>query len=298
LYTNNYRLKTASCQRSDVKSPVCTDNWYTLRLRILSIAAVGTLGFFVFLAVMLSDSKKNADLLKEIRDTRYPVQENLLAALNGLETIDSNLEHAFISSNSALLDHSMILAAQFRGHLHRAMILEKKYHEQINAILSQFDEYFSSSHALAQAIITNQKDFAETTSHKQSNAIAFNALIDALGGLQTRQSEALVASVDSATQRASESLRVGLTTGVLTAILLFVIALLTTSSIVQRINHMVSSLKEIAVGNGDMSKRIALTGSDEMTELAFWFNTFIEKLQRVTEESTAILIIIYRANRL
>ena len=258
-----------------------------MRWRILSIAAVGTLGFFVFLVVMLSDSKKNADLLKEIRDTRYPVQENLLTALNGLETIDSNLEHAFISSNSALLDHSMLLAAQFRGHLHRVMILENKFHEQISDILSQFDVYFSDSHTLVQAIISNQIEFTETTARKQRNAHAFNSLIDALGGLQTRQSEALVASVDAATQRASESLRAGLTTGVLTAIMLFVIALFTTSSIVQRVNHMVSSLKQIAVGNGDMSKRIALTGSDEMTELAFWFNTFIEKLQNVTEESTA-----------
>ena len=201
-----------------------------MRWRILSIAAVGTLGFFVFLVVMLSDSKKNADLLKEIRDTRYPVQENLLTALNGLETIDSNLEHAFISSNSALLDHSMLLAAQFRGHLHRVMILENKFHEQISDILSQFDVYFSDSHALVQAIISNQIEFTETTARKQRNAHAFNSLIDALGGLQTRQSEALVASVDAATQRASESLRAGLTTGVLTAIMLFVIALFTTAA--------------------------------------------------------------------
>ncbi len=260
---------------------------HTLRWQILSIAAVGTLGFFVFLIVILGDSKDNADLLKEIRDTRYPVQENLLAALNGLETIDSNLEHAFISSNNALLDHSMLLAAQFRGHLHRAMIIEKQYHEQINDILGQFDEYFSSSHALAQAIISDQTEFADSTSHKQRNARSFNSLLTALGDLQTLQSEALVNSVDAATQRASDSLRVGLTTGLLTAILLFMIALFTTRSILQRINNMVSSLRQIAVGNGDMSKRIPLTGSDEMTELAFWFNTFIEKLQRVTEASTA-----------
>ncbi len=259
----------------------------TLRWQILSIAAVGTLGFFVFLAVMLGESKDNADLLKEIRDTRYPVQENLLTALNELETIDSNLEHAFISSNSALLDHSMILAAQFRGHLHRAMILEDDYHERINKILSQFDEYFTNSHALVQSVISNQTEFADTTSTKQKNAHAFNLLIDALGGLQTSQSEALVSSVDAATLRASESLRVGLTTGIFTAFMLFMIALITTRSILQRINNMVSSLRQIAVGNGDMSERIELTGSDEMTELAFWFNTFIEKLQRITAESTA-----------
>lgn len=259
----------------------------TLRWQILSIAIVGSLGFLIFLVVMLGGSKENADLLKEIRDTRYPVQENLLAALNELETIDSNLEHAFISSNAALLDHSMLLATQFRGHLHRAMILEHAYHEEIHNILSQFDIYFSNAHGLTQAVMTNKTKFPDTTSQKQQIAHSFNNLIDALGGLQTRQSEGLVSSVDAATQRASDSLRVGLTTGMLTAALLFLIALVTTRSILQRINNMVSSLRNIAVGNGDMSKRITLTGSDEMTELAFWFNTFIEKLQHVTAESTA-----------
>ncbi len=258
-----------------------------LRWRILSIAAIGTLGFSVFLAVMLVESKDRADLLKNIRDVRYPVQENLLTALNELETIDTNLEHAFIASNTALLDHSMVLAAQFRGHLHRAMALEHRNVEEINVILGQFDDYFSKSYGLTQTTISGQLEFSKTTPLKQENARAFNKLIDALGNLQKEQGDSLVASVDAATRRAADSLRVGLTTGILTALLLFFIAAITTRSIVQRISNMVSSLRQIAVGNGDMNVRIPLTGSDEMTELAFWFNTFIEKLQRVTTESTA-----------
>jgi len=50
---------------------------------------------------------------------------------------------------------------------------------------------------------------------------------------------------------------------------------------------MVSSLRKIATGTGDMNVRIPLTGADEMTELAYWFNTFIQKLQHLTTESTA-----------
>ncbi|MEM7256209.1 MAG: EAL domain-containing protein [Pseudomonadota bacterium] len=259
----------------------------TLRWRILSIAIVGTLGFMLFLAVMLSSSKDNADLLQEIRDTRYPVQENLVAALNELETIDSNLEHAFITSNAALLDHSMLLAAQFRAHLHQAMVLESEQREMITALLAQFDAYFRDSHGLAQAIITKQMDFSETTAIKQKNAQSFNHLLDALGDLQLSQTDALVTTVDAATKRAAESLRAGLITGLITAMLLFLIAFITTRHILQRINTMVTSLRQIAVGSEDMAVRMPLTGSDEMTELAYWFNTFLEKLERLTRESTA-----------
>jgi len=233
------------------------------------------------------EAKDRADLLKDIRDIRYPAQENLLAALHGLEFIDSSLEHAFISSNSALLDHSMILANQFRGNLHKALVLEHESSEELNLILDRFDHYFSRSHHLAQDIISNKKVFSETTATKQENARLFNELIELLGDLQATQSATLVASVDAATRRATEALRVGVTAGLLTALLLFLVAFVTTRGILHRINSMVSSLREIAVGKGDMDQRIVLTGSDEMTELAFWFNTFIEKLQRLTEESTA-----------
>lgn len=258
-----------------------------LRYQILSIAAIGTLGFFAFLFVMLTESKDRADLLKEIRDVRHPVQENLLAALHDLQFIDSDLEQALFFSNKALLDHSEILAGEFRSQLHSTMMLDQSQAVEVNKILGQFDNYYRSSYELVRSVITDQTSLKSITPQKQRNANNFNAVIDALGGLQQMHSDSLEASVDAATLRASESLRVGVTTGILTAVLLFIIAFVTTSSILRRINSMVSSLRQIATDTGDMNVRIPLTGSDEMTELAYWFNTFIEKLQRLTDESTA-----------
>ena len=259
----------------------------SLRLQILSIAAIGTLGIFVFLAVMLAASKERADLLKEIRDVRYPVQESLLAALNNLEFIDSNIDQSIFSSNHSLLEHSDILAGQFRAHLRKTMVLEHSQAADVGELLTQFDLYYRDSHALALAVINGEKSLTSITPEKKDNAHAFNSLVRVLGNLQKEHSNSLVTSVDSATLRASNSLQVGLTTGLMTAALLFLIALITTRSILQRINNMVSSLRNIATGTGDMNVRIPLTGSDEMTELAYWFNTFIERLQRLTTESTA-----------
>jgi len=260
---------------------------HSLRWQILSIAVIGTLGSFVFLALMLVDSKDRADLLKDIRDTRYPAQEKLVAAHHGLEFIDSNLEQAIATSNSSLLEHSMTLSGEFRSNLHRAMMLEKSRAADLNEILTNFDEYFRRSYTLAQGVITEKKSASSVAGEKQKIAHKYNKVVTALGDMQTEQNNSLVNSVDVATSRASESLRVGVTTGILTASLLFVLGLLTTRSILQRINNMVSSLRQIATGNGDMDVRIPLTGSDEMTELAYWFNTFIERLQRLTTESTA-----------
>ena len=132
-------------------------NRHSLRLQIMSIAVLGTLGFFLFLFVMLSASKERADLLTQIRDTRYPVQENLQAALHNLKFIDSDIEQAIFSANTALLDHSMILASEFRSHLHNSMKLDNTKASDLEKILGEFDKYYVNSSKLAQSVIRGDK---------------------------------------------------------------------------------------------------------------------------------------------
>lgn len=58
------------------------------------------------------------------------------------------------------------------------------------------------------------------------------------------------------------------------------------------INEAVRSLKDIAEGEGDLTKRLPVNTKDEVGEMAIWFNTFIEKLQgiihQITENSSGV----------
>ena len=64
------------------------------------------------------------------------------------------------------------------------------------------------------------------------------------------------------------------------AILIFFI----TSTVVKPINRVVDGLRDAAEGDGDLTKRIEIKSTDEVGELARWFNTFIEKIQRTISE--------------
>ncbi|MDK9705781.1 MAG: methyl-accepting chemotaxis protein [Desulforhopalus sp.] len=44
---------------------------------------------------------------------------------------------------------------------------------------------------------------------------------------------------------------------------------------------MIGKFRDIAEGEGDLTKRIAINSKDEIAELATWFNTFLDKLQDV-----------------
>lgn len=55
-------------------------------------------------------------------------------------------------------------------------------------------------------------------------------------------------------------------------------------SITRPINQAVASLKDIAQGEGDLTKRLPVNTKDEVGEMAMWFNTFIERLQGIIKD--------------
>ncbi len=56
------------------------------------------------------------------------------------------------------------------------------------------------------------------------------------------------------------------------------------SSFVRKVNMVVSGLKDIAEGEGDLTRRLEVTSRDELGDLAHWFNVFIEKMQGIIKD--------------
>ncbi|MCP4721191.1 MAG: methyl-accepting chemotaxis protein [Desulfobacteraceae bacterium] len=70
----------------------------------------------------------------------------------------------------------------------------------------------------------------------------------------------------------------------ITTLVLLVVGALTyvvSGRFIRPINLMVDGLKDIAEGEGDLTMRLASDSKDEIGEMARWFNTFVEKLQKI-----------------
>ena len=52
-----------------------------------------------------------------------------------------------------------------------------------------------------------------------------------------------------------------------------------TKRIMRRLDRTVQALREIAEGDGDLSRRLEVTSQDEIGKVAHWFNTFVGKIQ-------------------
>ncbi len=64
------------------------------------------------------------------------------------------------------------------------------------------------------------------------------------------------------------------------------------TAIVRNINNVVAGLKDVAEGEGDLTKRLQRPGNCELGELADWMNVFLKKLQgivgRIADNSNAV----------
>ncbi len=115
-------------------------------------------------------------------------------------------------------------------------------------------------------------------------SVKFEAMREQLNTLTERN----LADAEKASKTANETYAValsvlvgGLVVGVLLSVAMAVIIGL---SITRPINAAVVSLKDIAEGEGDLTRELPASGKDEVGELARWFNTFLAKLQGIIAE--------------
>ncbi|WP_242504805.1 methyl-accepting chemotaxis protein [Aliivibrio finisterrensis] len=76
-------------------------------------------------------------------------------------------------------------------------------------------------------------------------------------------------------QALSNGLLSGLMSSIIGIVLIFFIAKSIGTTLINLTNH----FENIAQGDGDLTQRINVASKDEIGQLAFWFNTFIEKIQ-------------------
>jgi methyl-accepting chemotaxis protein len=69
--------------------------------------------------------------------------------------------------------------------------------------------------------------------------------------------------------------------GFVSLVLSFFIIRAIAKNITNTLNDTVLMLKDTAEGEGDLTKRLHVTSNDEVGEVSKWFNTFIEKLQKI-----------------
>jgi len=104
-----------------------------------------------------------------------------------------------------------------------------------------------------------------------------------LTGNQVKKTAAEIA--DMATVELNASIRKAnhnnLMVSIVVILALLILGFFITTGIIRPIGETVAMLKDIAQGEGDLTKRLIIKNKDEIGDLSEWFNTFIEKIHGI-----------------
>ncbi|NJL32198.1 MAG: HAMP domain-containing protein [Phycisphaerales bacterium] len=127
-------------------------------------------------------------------------------------------------------------------------------------------------------LVQNWEELDKVAAARQTagDAVLEQAMATSLGGI--KETEDAVDHAASSLQSASYTVITGLIIAVLVGVAL---AFFITRSIVTPIRQIINRIKDIAQGEGDLTKRVDVTSKDEIGELGIWFNTFVQRVHDI-----------------
>ncbi|WP_317928867.1 methyl-accepting chemotaxis protein [Halioxenophilus sp. WMMB6] len=267
-------------------------NWLgslRIKYKILSVALVGTVGFLVFLGLIVNTGKANNQRLEQVRSVHFPMLEMANSNIVLLDRANELMGNAASTGEHEMLKLARKSVTDLNANLDKQNELNPGFTSDIAAVRRSVNNYFEKSAALTSSMIDGTVDFnqlADLADEKSRLGDLANA------NLRDFREKALTTfsdTIKTVNEAQTDNLTMGMIIGGITITALVVIgfsvALLVTGSIEQ----VIRSLKDIAEGEGDLTQRLPRSTKDEVGELVQWFNVFVEKLHGTIGEVVRVI---------
>lgn len=262
-------------------------NWFnriSIKFKLMLIPLVGVLGFATNLIYNFSVNTETRYKLESVRDLYYPILER---SDNVIVLLDRTVE--VLNSSVSAGERDMIKGADENAERMRALFreirgLEPERKQVVDELGSSFENYYALAREISEGMITGSADFAQLNAKVEVMGSKLNRLKGDLADFRDQSHELFTSNISNSIADANTALNVGAGIAVLITVVLIAVALYVTMQVTSNIGRVVSSLQEIASGEGDLTKRIRQDSQDEIGTLVYWFNSFIERLQGIIKE--------------
>ncbi|MFT4765554.1 MAG: methyl-accepting chemotaxis protein [Oleispira sp.] len=250
----------------------------SIKAKIIALAGAAIIGFMISLAVNTSINSQNSERIQKVRDVYFPVVQKADANLVKLRQIKELLNTAVSTGEVEFIQNADRLKGEVITDVETIIDLWKDRSQENQRLRDQFKQYYSLAHEVSAGMLSGNLDMSKMTS-KINNMN--NALATVKASMEKLSVDALAEfnqTVEVSISDAQKALTLGmLVTGVTIAILLL-LGWSIVSSIGTALGSLLISLKDIASGDGDLTKRIKKTSNDELGDVVDWFNQFVDKL--------------------
>ncbi len=248
------------------------------------IPIIGTIGFTIYLIISLATMTQIVEQLDKAYVVEYEYLKTSEASLLYLDKIKESLSSAVSMGEGDLLTTSKNYAENFRKKIKSAYQIDQKNTALLQQLLTDFNDYYQQAYTLSKEMVDGTIDFDSLESRSTTMVDKLNALQKKLTQFQNSKNKSFNDAFETVSTKVNSTTTLGIITGVITIIILFSASYPIASSIHKSLQSVIFSLKNIAQENGDLTVRLSTNNSDEIGNLVYWFNNFIEKLQGVIKD--------------
>lgn len=252
--------------------------------KLFLIPIIGTVNFLLYVGITTNTAFNNVSVLEKARDVEFPALLASRNALVSMQNVKESLSSAVTTGDEESLDRANNLADDTRENLTAIVQLNDDLAMTVTPILQSFDRYYDIAFGVSKSMVDNTADFSKIGQLSTEMNDIFENTTNNLTSFSQSRLSAFESAIQESNEAASSLIWVGLAMGLITTLVLFATAFPIVSNLRKSIVDVVSSLKDIAQEDGDLTVRINTKNQDEIGDLVFWFNQFIEKLQGVVRD--------------
>jgi len=256
----------------------------SIKIKILVIPVIAIIGFIAALAVNGSISSDNSARLAQIQDLFFPVVQSSRENIVRINRTEELLNTAVSTGEGDMIYSAESTFKELKSKLGEQKELWPDKAATIEELESLSDKYFQVAVRLSNGMINGDLNPEEMPSLVQKMNESLARLKRGLTELNEGALQAFYRTVEQSNEAATNAF---VTTLILSLVAIAIIILISASVIMmitRNINTMLESLKDIASGEGDLTKRIKQSSYDEIGDLVHWFNQFMNKLHESINE--------------
>jgi len=256
------------------------------------------LGYFVSMLYGFIKGHTSESSLLEVSAYIFPASQESQAALTAFKEQIKLYNDAVLLGDRALVKTGQEKAAEVQRNLslivsHRGIRPEKK--KRIEAALSNLAAFSQQAQAVYSQMSSSSEEDASATPEEDKNDSDSN--ISAQAAQLAKQTKELQTILEEFTVEFSDELRASIAVvrsdtknlRVLNMTMFFIVVIgsslliyfLIKKAISLPMKTTVNMIRDIAEGEGDLTKRLQIQSRDEVGDLAQWFNKFIDNLQNM-----------------
>jgi methyl-accepting chemotaxis protein len=243
------------------------------------VGSIGITGIRAINNNVESILKKNVPSIEYLLTINRDVQRAITSERSVIfADTSSDFYREMISTHQSAIQYSMYNLGEFKK-----IAVSKEEKELLKELEKAMEDWIAVTDRAVQARETNTED-----GRKEAMDLTLGAgkqKFDTVRGTLDRLIDMNREMADSA-EKASQSIYTSSYTKLLIITVFCVLLALGLGFFISRalkrsLSQLIRMLKDIAEGEGDLTKRLDISSKDELGEMATWFNTFVDKLNSV-----------------